>query len=107
MRPNLKDVIALVKSTGHDIVYFKIERGEFYVLSRYEENSVRVEIGRDIRKSVKKGLDSLERMNSGNQSRKTLGEDVSIERDYSEKRRSNSIRDARVSARVSDEANLE
>ena len=60
MRPNLKDVMALVRNTGKSIVYFSIQEGVFKLTVFPTPNSVEVSIGSDIRKSVKKGLDSLE-----------------------------------------------
>lgn len=60
MRPNLKDVMALVRNTGKSIVYFSTQEGIFKLTVFPTPNSVEVSIGSDIRKSVKKGLDSLE-----------------------------------------------
>lgn len=60
MRPNLKDVIALVKNTGKSTVYFSIQEGIFKLTINPVPNCVEVPIGSNIRKDVKKGLDSLE-----------------------------------------------
>lgn len=60
MRPNLKDVIALVKNTSKPVVYFSIQEGIFRLTINPVPNCVEVSIGSNIRKSVKKGLDNLE-----------------------------------------------
>ncbi len=72
MRPNLKDVIALVKNSGSSVVYFSEFAGEFSLTIFPVPNSVQVQIGPDVRKSVKKGLDSLEAQ--GIESRKSARE---------------------------------
>ena len=60
MRPNLKDVIALVKNTGKDVVYFTMHLGMFELSVIPKKDAVEVRIGSNLRKSVKKGLDELE-----------------------------------------------
>ena len=60
MRPNLKDVIALVKNTGKDVVYFTMHLGVFELSVIPKKDAVEVRVGSNIRKSVKKGLDELE-----------------------------------------------
>lgn len=60
MRPNLKDVMALVKNTGKDVVYFTTHLGMFELSIIPKKDAVEVRIGSNLRKSVKKGLDELE-----------------------------------------------
>lgn len=60
MRPNLKDVMALVKNTGKDVVYFTMHLGMFELSVIPKKDAVEVRIGSNLRKSVKKGLDELE-----------------------------------------------
>ena len=58
MRPNLRDVIELVRATGKKSVFFSVVGGIFSVST--DAGQVNVVIGSDIRKSVKRGLDALE-----------------------------------------------
>lgn len=60
MRPNLKDVISLVKNADKGTVYFSMDGWQFSVTTFPVPNCVTVIVGSDLRKSVKKGLDALE-----------------------------------------------